>query len=162
MPARATALLAAMGACRGTFRKTWRISSAPRWAVRSSWAARRESLPPVFRPLPGRRNIVVTRQGDWQASGAEVAHSLEQALALCQDAPLAWVMGGADIYRQALPLAQQVVVTEIGADFSGDAFAPELDNTWQPLHTSPQHTSSTGLPHRFVTYGRKPQSGDAT
>ena len=63
---------------------------------------------------------------------------------------------------QVLPLAQQVVVTEIGADFSGDAFAPELDNTWQPLHTSPQHTSSTGLPHRFVTYGRKPQSGDAT
>ena len=80
---------------------------------RKTW----ESLPPVFRPLPGRRNIVVTRQGDWQASGAEVAHSLEQALALCQDAPLAWVMGGADIYRQALPLAQQVVVTEIGAVF---------------------------------------------
>ena len=125
---------------------------------RKTW----ESLPPVFRPLPGRRNIVVTRQGDWQASGAEVAHSLEQALALCQDAPLAWVMGGADIYRQALPLAQQVVVTEIGADFSGDAFAPELDNTWQPLHTSPQHTSSTGLPHRFVTYGRKAQPGGAT
>ena len=71
-------------------------------------------------------------------------------------------MGGADIYRQALPLAQQVVVTEIGADFSGDAFAPELDNTWQPLHTSPQHTSSTGLPHRFVTYGRKAQPGGAT
>ena len=115
-----------------------------------------------FRPLPGRRNIVVTRQGDWQASGAEVAHSLEQALALCQDAPLAWVMGGADIYRQALPLAQQVVVTEIDADFSGDAFAPELGNTWQPLHTSPQHTSSTGLPHRFVTYGRKAQPGGAT
>ena len=125
---------------------------------RKTW----ESLPPVFRPLPGRRNIVVTRQGDWQASGAEVAHSLEQARALCQDAERVWIMGGADIYRQALPLAQQVVVTEIGADFSGDAFAPELDNTWQPLHTSPQHTSSTGLPHRFVTYGRKPQSGDAT
>ena len=50
----------------------------------------------------------------------------------------------------------------IGADFSGDAFAPELDNTWQPLHTSPQHTSSTGLPHRFVTYGRKAQPGGAT
>ena len=122
---------------------------------RKTW----ESLPPAFRPLPGRRNIVVTRQSGWQAPGAEVAHSLEQAQALCQDAERAWIMGGADIYRQALPLARQVVVTEIDADFAGDAFAPELDDVWQVREAGPWQASSTGLPYRFVVYGRMPQSG---
>ncbi len=124
---------------------------------RKTW----ESLPPAFRPLPGRRNIVVTRQGGWQAPGAEVAHSLEQARALCEDAERAWIMGGADIYRQALPLAQQVVVTEIDADFAGDAFAPELGDAWQVREAGPWQVSSTGLPYRFVIYGHMPQSGGA-
>jgi dihydrofolate reductase len=124
---------------------------------RKTW----ESLPPVFRPLPGRRNIVITRQRGWQAPGAEVAHSLEQARALCQDAEQAWIMGGADIYRQALPLAQQVVVTEIDADFAGDAFAPELGDAWQVREAGPWQASGTGLPYRFVIYGRMQQSGGA-
>jgi dihydrofolate reductase len=59
--------------------------------------------------LPGRRNIVVTRDAQWQAAGAERAGSLEEATALCADAPLAWVIGGAEIYRLALPLAHLAV-----------------------------------------------------
>ena len=94
---------------------------------RKTW----EGLPVAFRPLPGRRNIVITRQTDWQAEGAEVAHSLEQAIALCQNESVSWIMGGAQIYQQAQPLAQQVVVTEIDADFAGDAYAPELDANWR-------------------------------
>ena len=117
---------------------------------RKTW----ESLPSRFRPLPGRRNIVITRQADWQAEGAEVVHSLEQALAACANSAQAWVMGGAEIYRQALPLAQQVVVTEIDADFAGDAFAPELDAAWQAQEASAWQTSSSGLPYRFMTYAR--------
>ena len=117
---------------------------------RKTW----DSLPAAVRPLPGRRNIVITRQADWQAEGAEVVHSLEQALAACANSAQAWVMGGAEIYRQALPLAQQVVVTEIDADFAGDAFAPELDAAWQAQEASAWQTSSSGLPYRFMTYAR--------
>ena len=116
---------------------------------RKTW----ESLPPRFRPLPGRTNVVVTRQADWQAAGATVAHSLPQALALCAPAPLAWVIGGADIYAQALPLADQVVVTEIEAHFDGDAFAPELGPEWRATRREAL-VSTTGLPLSFVTYER--------
>lgn len=118
---------------------------------RKTW----QSLPAAFRPLPGRRNIVITRQTDWQVEGAEVAHSLQAAIELCAQAAIAWVIGGADIYRQALPLAQQVVVTEIDADFAGDAFAPELGAEWQIMHKEPVQTSSAGLPYQFVVYRRK-------
>ena len=116
---------------------------------RKTW----DSLPPKFRPLPGRLNIVVTRQTQWHAEGAQVAHSLEQALAHCPASAFAWVIGGADIYAQALPLAQRVVVTEIDADFDGDAFAPALGPEWQEQQRE-THTSSNGLPFSFVTLVR--------
>jgi len=114
---------------------------------RKTW----DSLPPKFRPLPGRINIVVTRQTDWQADGALVAHSMEQACALCPDDATAWVIGGAQLYAQALPLAQQAVVTEIDADYAGDAFAPTLAPAWREVSRE-AHVSSTGLRFCFVTY----------
>src|SRR5690606_2049330 len=91
------------------FRKV--TMGAPVIMGRKTWA----SLPERFRPLPGRRNIVVTRQAGWSAPGAETAHSLEQAVALCEADAHAWVIGGAEIYRQALPLAQVAEVTELDA-----------------------------------------------
>lgn len=114
---------------------------------RKTW----DSLPPRFRPLPGRLNIVVTRQPDWQAEGALRAASLEEAVRWCGDAPDAWIMGGAEIYRQAEPLASTAVVTEIDADFEGDAFAPTLATGWQEMHRE-SHTSASGLGFAFVTY----------
>jgi dihydrofolate reductase len=114
---------------------------------RKTW----DSLPPRFRPLPGRRNIVVTRQADWHSAGAERALSLTQALALCTDAPTAWVIGGADIYAQALPLAQVVEVTEIDRDYAGDAYAPTLGPGWV-ASTREDHTDDSGLRYAFVTY----------
>ena len=89
---------------------------------RKTW----DSLPPKFRPLPGRLNIVITRDASFVADGAAIAHSLEAARELCTTASDAWVIGGAQVYAQALPLAHTVVVTEISRDFEGDAFAPAL------------------------------------
>ena len=116
---------------------------------RKTW----ESLPPKFRPLPGRTNIVVTRQRDWQADGALVAHSLAQAAELCPSDTPAWVIGGAEVYAQAMPLASTAVVTEIDADFEGDAFAPSFDSSWQET-SRVSGLSANGLGYHFVTLNR--------
>ena len=84
-----------------------------------------ESLPARFRPLPGRRNVVVTRQTDWSDAGAEVAHSLDEALARLAEAPRVFVIGGGQLYAQALAQADELVLTEIDADFDGDTCFPE-------------------------------------
>ena len=114
---------------------------------RKTW----DSLPTRFRPLPGRANIVVTRDAAWSAEGALVAHSLEAARGLCPPDSDAWVIGGAQIYAQALTLASSVVVTEIAQDFEGDAFAPELG--LQRVETQREsHLSASGLRFAFVTH----------
>jgi dihydrofolate reductase len=122
------------------------------WPVvmgRKTW----DSLPPRFRPLPGRRNVVLTRQADWAQAGAERAPDLAQALALCGDAEEIWVMGGAQIYAQAEPLAQRIEVTEIDRAFEGDALAPELGPGWRETARQPG-VSAQGLPYSFVTLQR--------
>jgi dihydrofolate reductase len=114
---------------------------------RKTW----DSLPPRWRPLPGRINIVVTRDASWVAEGALVAHSLEAARDLCPSGSDAWVIGGAQIYAQALPLASSVVVTEIAQAFEGDTFAPELGPEWREMRRE-AHASAHGLAFAFVTY----------
>ena len=114
---------------------------------RKTW----DSLPERFRPLPGRLNAVITRQRDWQATGAKVAHSLPEAMALCGKAADAWIIGGAEVYTQALPLASSAVVTEIEASFDGDAFAPQFGPQWAEIARE-RHVSSTGLKFSFVNY----------
>ncbi|MGJ7485198.1 dihydrofolate reductase [Variovorax sp. LT2P21] len=116
---------------------------------RKTW----DSLPPKFRPLPGRRNIVVTRQADWQADGAERAASLPEAIASCASEAEVWVIGGAQIYAEAAPLARRAVVTEIAQDFDGDAHAPVLDSGWRETAREPG-VSRNGLPFSFVTLER--------
>ncbi|HWI83086.1 dihydrofolate reductase [Ramlibacter sp.] len=115
-----------------------------------------ESLPPRFRPLPGRLNVVVTRQADWAAPGAQRAASLPQALAVCGDRPAAWVIGGEQLFRDALADAEVLEVTEIDADFEGDVRAPELDASWREVRRE-AHRSADGLPFAFVTYQRQPR-----
>jgi dihydrofolate reductase len=114
---------------------------------RKTW----DSLPPKFRPLPGRRNIVITRQPGWRAEGAERAGSLGEAVALCAGAPLAWITGGSEIYSLALPLADTAEVTEIDADIDGDSYAPVIGPGWKEVAREP-HTSVTGMKFSFVTY----------
>lgn len=114
---------------------------------RKTW----DSLPPRFRPLPGRANIVVTRQPGWQAEGALPAASVQEALDLCDPDAEVWLIGGAELYRTAVPLAHDAVVTEIAADFDGDAHAPELGLAWREIARE-THTAANGLQFSFVTY----------
>ena len=117
---------------------------------RKTW----DSLPPRFRPLPGRTNIVITRQAGWQADSALTAASLDDALRLCGDAQETWVMGGAQIYALAMPLASRVEVTEIDEDFDGDAFAPPLGPQWHEVARQ-SHVSASGLKFSFVSYQKQ-------
>ena len=113
---------------------------------RKTW----DSLPERFRPLPGRLNIVVTRQAGWKADGASTASSLAQAIALAAGQPLGWVIGGAELFAQALPLAEIAEITEIEADVEGDVFAPQLGPEWKESARE-RHTAGTGIPYSFVT-----------
>ena len=111
-----------------------------------------ESLPARVRPLPGRRNVVLSKQTDYTADGAEVLGSLEQALT----EPETWVIGGEQIYLLALPLATRCEVTEVDIDLrrdDDDALAPVLDEGWLGA-TGEWQVSRTGLRYRFHTYRR--------
>ena len=121
---------------------------------RKTW----DSLPPKFRPLPGRINVVVTRQPGWQAGGAVVAHSLEGAMALCAAQSDAWVIGGAQIYSQALTLASSAEITEIALDVAGDAYAPGFGPEWQETRRE-SHVAANGLAYQFVTLTRCATTG---
>ncbi|WP_110917947.1 dihydrofolate reductase [Mycolicibacterium septicum] len=108
-----------------------------------------ESLPAKVRPLPGRRNVVITRDPGYVAEGAEVLTGLD-------DVFRGWVIGGAQIYAQALPHAVRCEVTEIDVDLpavEGDALAPMLDDSWTKT-TGEWMTSSSGLRYRFCSYVR--------
>lgn len=87
----------------------------------------RKTWESIGRALPGRRSIVVTRNSRFTAPGGETAGSLAQALAMCAGAPEVFVIGGAQLFAEALPLAQRLIVTEIDADFEGDTFFPPYD-----------------------------------
>jgi dihydrofolate reductase len=124
-----------------------------------------ESLPTKVRPLPGRRNVVVTRQDDFMADGATVVGGLEEALAGGQERSDSgnvtddenWVIGGAQIYTLALPIATRCEVTEVEIDLpreDDDAVAPVLDEGWAGS-TGDWLTSASGLRYRFLSYSRR-------
>lgn len=117
---------------------------------RKTW----ESLPPRFRPLPGRRNVVITRQTAFSASGAEVVGSLPAALALAGEAERLCIIGGAQIFAEALPLADTVEMTEVALEPEGDTWFPALSaQEWQ--ETARQSAvSQNGIGYAFVTYQR--------
>jgi dihydrofolate reductase len=116
---------------------------------RKTW----ESLPPKFRPLPNRRNIVVTRNPAYVAPGADVAGSLDAAVKICIGGT-AFVIGGAQVYADALPRAGRLELTEIDADFEGDAFFPAFDRAqWRETKRVPG-VGANGLAYAFVTYER--------
>ena len=125
------------------------------WPVimgRRTW----ESLPPAFRPLPGRRNLVVTRQADWRAEGAEPAPSLHAALQRVEDSERAFVIGGAQLYAEALPRADELLLTEIDAEFEADAFFPAWDRSAFVERSRETHRAASGWAFAFVHYARRP------
>jgi dihydrofolate reductase len=123
---------------------------------RKTW----DSLPPRFRPLPGRLNIVVSRQPGLNLSGAQVVSSVPQALSLAALAPRVYVIGGEQLYAAALPLADELLLTEIDQDFEGDTFFPawapgDFVRTQQEAH---QAAAPNAFAFSFNTYQRSPTS----
>lgn len=113
---------------------------------RKTW----ESLPPRFRPLPGRRNIVISRQADYAAPGAELADSLENALKLASTATLVFIIGGEQIYAQAMGIADRLEITEVHLEPEGDAWFPEIAAVdWEKA------AKTEGAGFAFVTYRRR-------
>jgi dihydrofolate reductase len=109
----------------------------------------------VGRPLSGRENIVVTRQAGYTAPGCRVVHSLEAALSAARGAKDIFVIGGADIFALALPLAQRLDMTEVHADVEGDVVFPEYDRgEWREVGREPG-AGAQGLRYDFVTYERR-------
>jgi dihydrofolate reductase len=117
-----------------------------------------ESLPPKVRPLPGRRNLVLTRSPDFAADGAERVESVENALSIADTD--VWVIGGEQVYAAALPLADQLVVTDVEITVEGlssaIAFAPAIGPDWTPDADATWQRSRSGLDYRITTYRRTP------
>jgi len=131
------------------FRETTR--GKPVIMGRKTW----ESLPDSFRPLPGRHNIVISRNPAYQASGATLAGSLEDAIKQVGSADEAFVIGGGELYRQALPLANRLYLTHIDAHFDGDVFFPPvLPQEWQEVSRTPCQGTS-GPAFSFALYQRR-------
>ncbi len=120
---------------------------------RKTW----DSLPERFRPLPGRRNIVVTRQAQWQAAGAERATAFDEALALAADAVKVFVIGGGELYAAAVPLADELVLTEIDTAFAdADTFFPAFDSRRFVEASREARVAADGTRYAFVNYRRTP------
>ena len=108
----------------------------------------------MTKPLPNRRNIVITRQANYVAEGAEVVGDLQAAFALCADVPEIIVMGGAQIYAEALPLATDLRITEVDLSVEGDAYFPTVGaNVWQEVARE-AHVSAKDIAFAFVHYQR--------
>jgi len=111
----------------------------------------------IGRALPGRRNIVVTRDAALRFEGAETATSFEQALALAGDAAVVHVIGGADLYALALPLADELHLTEIDAEFPADTFFPAWDRSRFARTSYEPHATADGVRYAYSTYKRLPE-----
>lgn len=126
---------------------------APVIMGRHTW----ESLPVRFRPLPGRENLVVSRSPGYVAEGAQVARSLQAALSAGEDrgAETAWVIGGGQLYRAAMPLADELIITRIDLDVpDADTFAPEVGPEWELADPGTPLVSAAGLGYRFERWER--------
>lgn len=122
------------------------------------------SFPEKYRPLPNRTNIVITRNPDWatapEADGAVVVNTLDEALVESRFADgngTVWVLGGGEVFRQAMPLADTAVVTTIDVDAEGDTFAPEFDAGWTAVASEPAEgwlTGANGTRYKFTHWNR--------
>ena len=111
----------------------------------------------IGRPLPGRRNIIVTRQPDYQADGCEVVHSIDEAMQLCDDAEEVMIMGGASLYEQMLPCCHRLYLTKVHARLEGDTWFPAWsEQDWQLLsceeHKADEHNQ---FDYSFMLYERR-------
>jgi dihydrofolate reductase len=122
----------------------------------------RRTYESIGRPLPGRRNLVLSRQPDWQAAGCERVGSLDEAIARCAGDAELFIAGGDEVYRQALDRAGRAIITEIDITPSGDAFFAPLDErSWQQTYSA-AFESADGLRYRISHYQRRVQAAAAS
>ena len=112
----------------------------------------RKTYESIGRPLPNRRNIVISRNTEASYEGAEVVHSIEDAFSICKNDNEVFVIGGSNIYEQALSLVDYVYITEIKKSFSGDAFFPEINKQMWIESSRENHITNDGLEFSFVKY----------
>ncbi len=119
----------------------------------------RKTYESIGKPLPGRTTVIVTRDAGYQVDGCLTAHSIDAAIALCGDDPEIFFVGGAEVYAQILPRAQRLYLTEIQAEYDGDAYFPAYDHgAWQEVERQVQ-VSPEGLGYHFVTLTSRRESG---
>jgi len=139
----------------------WKLSADMAWFKKNTMAKPilmgRKTYESIGRPLPGRTNLILTRQPDLQIEGCVVVHSLEQAKAAVPDADEIMVMGGAEIYAQLLDQADRLYITMIDAVFEGDAWFPEFSlQQWQEVSRQAGVVDEKNIyPHVFMTLERK-------
>lgn len=117
----------------------------------------RKTFDSIGKPLPGRTSVVLTRNLEWSFDGCLVVSSVDDALAQLADREEVLVIGGAELYQQTLPRADRLYLTEIDADFEGDAWFPVFDlSQWQQISRQPHPDNGRGFGFDFVVYQRKP------
>ena len=117
----------------------------------------RKTYDSIGKPLPGRTTVVVTRNNDLEVEGCVVAHSLKEAVSLCAGDNEVFVVGGAELYRQAVPLMDTLYITEIQRDVDGDVHFPEFDKSqWREIAREVRSQEAPQpLEYHFVTYQKK-------
>jgi len=115
----------------------------------------RKTFESIGKPLPNRRNIVISRNTSIHAEGCEIANSIENALKLTQNEDEVFVIGGGQIYKQALPLANKLYLTRVHADYDGDTFFPSVDTATWKLVSEEKGNPTTGPGYTFQNFVRK-------
>lgn len=116
----------------------------------------RKTYESLGRLLPGRTTVIVTRNRDYKVEGALIASSIQTAIALCKGDEEPFLIGGAELYKEGLEYASKLYITQINAEFAGDAYFPEFDlGRWQETSRE-AYISAQGLPFCYVTYVCKP------
>ena len=140
----------------------WHLPSDMKYFKNQTWGMTvimgRKSLESLGKPLQGRKNIVVTRNRDWHPEGVQVAHSIEEAIALAKQTGVneIYILGGAQIFKEALPLVDRVYLTRIHHKFEGDAYFPELPPAeWKLVKSNPrQPDEKNKYAHTFEVWER--------
>lgn len=116
----------------------------------------RKTYESIGRPLPGRLNIVITRNPDYQAEGVEVVQSLDKAIEIAREyAEEVMIIGGAEIFKRSMPLADRLYITEVHEEYDGDTFFPSYQEDWEVIKKTDQMTSKTGTTFTYLVYERK-------
>ncbi|BDH61558.1 dihydrofolate reductase [Lysinibacillus sp. PLM2] len=115
----------------------------------------RKTFESIGRPLPGRRNIIVTRNNEYSAEGIEIANSIDEAIALAGDVEEIMVIGGEEIFKLVLPIADRLYITHIDHEFEGDTFFPIYGDDWKLVSCSDPVDSTHGYTFKYCIYDRK-------